>query len=171
MYYYKLKETKAKEYIILSKKEHEYEKMVKEWLLKHFELPEDGTFFAFTDIPEFTEDIIKANEAKLEELLNKTNNRLSKNNVESKKLIEDWKEYKQEKGFEVKESYTNVDTIMFLRSIFRKGSVSTIMDIGSSEVFAETSCPTKSSSVEEITLKEFNLKEIEISEKEEYKEE
>lgn len=165
-YYYKLKETKAKAYINLLKKEHEYEKMVKDWILKHFELPEDGTFFAFTDIPEFTDDIIEANEDKLKELLNKTNNRLSKTNPESKNLIDDWKEFKQNKGFAVKESYTNVDALMFLRNIFRKGSVSTIMDSDNNEVYVETSLPTKSMSVETITLKDFNLKEIEVSEKE-----
>lgn len=162
-YFYKLNEDYSKSVIEALDKMRDYDAMIIEWLKKHFEISEEFSFIQFIDIPEFTFDILQAND-NLKNLVNKTNNRLNQRNKNAKALIDDWKTFKQDHGYGVKEFYGKGTYAMKLRSIFMRGSVKPLIDRKNNLVYVATSEEANSKNISEIGLKEFNLKEIELLE-------
>lgn len=162
-YFYKLNEDYSKSVIEALDKMRDYDAMIIEWLKKHFEISEEFSFIQFIDIPEFTFDILQAND-NLKNLVNKTNNRLNQRNKNAKALIDDWKTFKQDHGYGVKEFYGKGTYVMKLRSIFMRGSVKPLIDRKNNLVYVATSEEANSKNISEIGLKEFNLKEIELLE-------
>lgn len=165
-YYYKADEQKSFEILRLIHKMHKHETAVLDWLKSKFEMPEDGTFNVFDEVPDFTDDILRDN-PHLKTLVNKTNNRLNKRNKESKELISDWQEYKKQQGLSVKGSYPRMSYVFTLRDLFRYGSISPLFDKENQVVYFKTSEQSNHEALEEITMKEYNLKEIELDESEE----
>lgn len=164
-YYYKLNEEYSKNVIEALNKMQDYDAMIIEWLKKHFEISEEFSFIQFIDIPEFTFDILQAND-NLKNLVNKTNNRLNQRNKEAKVLIDDWKTFKQDQGYGIREFHGKANYAMRIRSIFLRGSVKPLIDRKNNIVYVATSEQANSKNISEIGLKEFNLKEIELSEDE-----
>lgn len=162
-YFYKLNEEYSKSIIEALNKMQDYDAMIIEWLKKHFEISENFSFIQFSDIPEFTFDILHAND-NLKNLVNKTNNRLNQRNKEAKVLIDDWKTFKQDRGYGIREFHGKADYAMRIRSIFLRGSVKPLIDRKNNIVYIATSEQANSKNISEIGLKEFNLKEIELSE-------
>lgn len=162
-YYYKANEETSFEILRLINKKRKHENTVLDWLKIKFDIPENGTFTVFDEVPEFTEDILD-NNPHLRELVNKTNNRLNKRNKESKELIKDWQEYKEQHGLKLKGTPSRISYVFTLRNLFRNGSVSPLLDEENKVVYFRTSEQSKHESLEEITMKEYNLKEIELNE-------
>lgn len=163
MYYYQIKSSISKQLIQLKEKEHNYSKLVSSWLKKTFKITDDMQMKLFDDVPDLTDSIIEQNEW-VEPLLNKTNHRFNKRNDEAKRYIQDWIEYKKAHGYDKNDTENGVDQIMMVRDLFPSGSVSLLYDDNNGVVYAKTSDESNSSNVEPITLKEYNLKEIELVE-------
>lgn len=163
MYYYKIKPLISKQIIRLKERENNYSKLVSSWLKKTFKITDDMQMKLFDDVPDLTDSIIGQNEW-VEPLLNKTNYRFNKRNDEAKRYIQDWIEYKKAHGYDKNDTENGVDQIMMVRDLFPSGSVSLLYDNDNGFVYAKTSDESKSSNVEPITLKEYNLKEIDLLE-------
>lgn len=163
MYYYKIKPLISKQIIRLKERENNYSKLVSSWLKKTFKITDDMQMKLFDDVPDLTDSIIEQNEW-VEPLLNKTNYRFNKRNNEAKRYIQDWIEYKKAHGYDKNDAENGVDQIMMVRDLFPSGSVSLLYDNDNGFVYAKTSDESKSSNVEPITLKEYNLKEIDLLE-------
>lgn len=163
MYYYKIKPLISKQIIRLKERENNYSKLVSSWLKKTFKITDDMQMKLFDDVPDLTDSIIEQNEW-VEPLLNKTNYRFNKRNDEAKRYIQDWIEYKKAHDYDKNDAENGVDQIMMVRDLFPSGSVSLLYDNDNGFVYAKTSDESKSSNVEPITLKEFNLKEIDLLE-------
>ena len=163
MYYYKIKPLISKQNILLKERENNYSKLVSSWLKKTFKITDDMQMKLFDDVPDLTDSIIEQNEW-VEPLLNKTNYRFNKRNDEAKRYIQDWIEYKKAHGYDKNDAENGIDQIMMVRDLFPSGSVSLLYDNDNGFVYAKTSDESKSSNVEPITLKEYNLKEIDLLE-------
>lgn len=163
MYYYKIKPLISKQIIRLKERENNYSKLVSSWLKKTFKITDDMQMKLFDDVPDLTDSIIEQNEW-VEPLLNKTNYRFNKRNDEAKRYIQDWIEYKKAHGYDKNDAENGIDQIMMVRDLFPSGSVSLLYDNDNGFVYAKTSDESKSSNVEPITLKEYNLKEIDLLE-------
>lgn len=163
MYYYQIKSSISKQLIRLKEKEHNYSKLVSSWLKKIFKITDDMKMKLFDDVPDLTDSIIEHNEW-VEPLLNKTNYRFNKRHDEAKRYIQDWIECKKAHGYDKNDSENGIDQIMIVRDLFPSGSVSLLYDNDNGVVYAKTSDESNSSDVEPITLKEYNLKEIELVE-------
>lgn len=161
-YYYKFNKEYSESLIKVLKNMQDYDATIIKWLKKHFGISEEFSFISFNDIPEFTYEILQANDS-LKNLVNKTNNRLNQRNKEAKVLIDDWKSFKQERGYGIREFYGKADYVMRLRSVFPRGSVKPLIDRKNNDFYVATSEQANSKNVNEIELKEFNLKEIELS--------
>ena len=164
-YYYKANEQKSFEILRLEHKIKKHNKLVLEWLESKFNIPEDASYYPFVNEPEFTESILEHN-PHLRSMKNKTNNRLSKRNAEAKELIRDWKNFKKENNFVVKGLPPKIDYSMALRNIFPYGSIHPLFDKENKVVYFKTSEQSTHEALEEITMKEYNLKEIELDESE-----
>lgn len=163
MYYYKIKPSISKQIIRLKEKEDNYSKLVSSWLKKTFKITDDMQMRLFDDVPHLTDSIIEHNEW-VKPLLNKTNYRFNRRNDEAKRYIQDWIEYKKAHGYDKNDTGNEIDQIMIVRDLFPSGSVSLLYDNDNGFVYAKTSDESNSSNVEAITLKEYNLKEIELVE-------
>lgn len=161
MYYYKINSAISKQIIQLKEKERQYSKLVSSWLKKTFKITDDMQMKFFVDVPDLTSSIIQQNEW-VEPLLNKTNNRFNKRHDEAKRYIQDWIEHKKEHGYDKNDIENGVNQIMMVRELFPSGSVSLLYDNENGVVYAKTSKESNSSNVEPITLKEYNLKEIDL---------
>lgn len=162
MNYYKLTQEKTNEIFKILDRVREYEKCVMGWLRENFNISESGQFYPFNDVPRFTDSILRDN-PELKEITNKTNYKLNQRKKESKELINNWKEYKKRCGFKWDERYSRGDYVMQLRSMFPFGSVSPLIDKKNKEILLKASEESESENVIEITLKEYNLKEIELT--------
>lgn len=160
--YYKLSQEKTNEIIQILNKVREYDKCVMGWLRENFVIDESGQFYPFNDVPRFTDSILRDN-PELKEITNKTNYKLNQRRKESKELIKNWKEYKQQNGFKWDEQHSRGDYVIELRSMFPWGSVRPLIDREKKEILLKTSEVSESKNVIKITLKEYNLKEIELS--------
>lgn len=163
MYYYKIKPVISRNILRLKEQEHTYGKLVSDWLKKTFRITDDMQMKLFVDVPDLTDSIIEGNEW-VEPLLNKTNHRFNKRNDEAKRYIQDWIDYKKAHGFDKNEYFNSLDFAMVVRELFPSGSVSLLYEDENGVVYAKTSDESYSSNVEAITLKEYNLKEIELVE-------
>lgn len=143
MNYYKLTQEKTNEILKTLDKVAEYEKCIMDWLRENFVIDESGQFYPFNDVPIFTDSILRDN-PELKEITNKTNNKLNQRKKESKELIKNWKEYKNQRGFKWDELYSRGDYVIELRSMFPWGSVSPLVDRNKKEIFLETSEESKS---------------------------
>ena len=161
MYYYKINSAISKQIIQLKEKERQYSKLVSSWLKKTFKITDDMQMKFFVDVPDLTDSIIEQNEW-VEPLLNKTNYRFNKRHDEAKRYIQDWIEYKKAHGYDKNDIENGVNQIMMVRELFPSGSVSLLYDNENGVVYAKTSKEAKSSNGEPITLKEYNLKEIDL---------
>lgn len=161
MYYYKINSAISKQIIQLKEKERQYSKLVSSWLKKTFKITDDMQMKFFVDVPDLTDSIIEQNEW-VEPLLNKTNYRFNKRHDEAKRYIQDWIEYKKAHGYDKNDIENGVNQIMMVRELFPSGSVSLLYDNENGVVYAKTSKESNSSNVEPITLKEYNLKEIDL---------
>lgn len=161
MYYYKINSAISKQIIQLKEKEHQYSKLVSSWLKKTFKITDDMQMKLFDDVPDLTDSIIEQNEW-VEPLLNKTNYRFNKRNDEAKRYIQDWIEYKKAHGYDKNDTENGVDQMMIIRDLFPSGSVNLLYDNENGVVYAKTSDESNSSNVETMTLKEYNLKEIDL---------
>lgn len=163
-YYYKLDEEKSFQLLRLIRKMDKYKWLVIEWLENTIEMSEDDTFYVFEDIPMFTSDNIRKN-PQLDELINKTNDRLNQRNSDSKKLISDWHEFKKQSGYKPKESYDHSNYAWEVRRYFMTGAITPLIDKENKVVYFKTDEPTdQPECMEEITLREFNEKEVELEE-------
>lgn len=161
MYYYKINSAISKQIIQLKEKERQYSKLVSSWLKKTFKITDDMQMKFFVDVPDLTDSIIEQNEW-VEPLLNKTNYRFNKRHDEAKRYIQDWIEYKKAHGYDKNDIENGVNQIMMVRELFPSGSVSLLYDNENGVVYAKTSKESNSSNVEPITLKEYNLQEIDL---------
>lgn len=161
MYYYKINSAISKQIIQLKEKERQYSKLVSSWLKKTFKITDDMQMKFFVDVPDLTDSIIEQNEW-VEPLLNKTNYRFNKRHDEAKRYMQDWIEYKKAHGYDKNDIENGVNQIMMVRELFPSGSVSLLYDNENGVVYAKTSKESNSSNVEPITLKEYNLKEIDL---------
>ena len=166
-YYYKASEEFSKEFFELLEKINNYQEVVFQWHELHFDVDkENDEIYIFNDIPMFTHSFTRKN-IFLRELQNKSNERLSQRNTKAKELIKDWQNFKGNRGYKKMESYTRSDYAWMLRRYFFMGSISTVTDKKNNELYLKTSYENEGSNNEfiQITLREFNEKEIEMSEK------
>lgn len=161
MYYYKIQPNISKKILYLKKQENDYADVVLSWLKKTFKTTDDMQMKFFVDVPDLTSSIIQQNEW-VEPLLNKTNNRFNKRHDEAKRYIQDWIEHKKAHGYDKNDFENGFDQIMMVRELFPSGSVSLLYDNENGVVYSKTSKESNSSNVEPITLKEYNLKEIDL---------
>jgi len=166
-YYYKASEQFSKEIYEILEKIKVYKEVVYDWHSLNFNYDEEEVdIYIFDDVPMFTHSFVRNNPF-LKELQNKSNERLNQRNVKAKELIKDWQTFKESQGYKKKEFYTRSDYGWLLRRYFFMGAINTVKDRDNNEFYFKTDYEVENNNGEfiEITLREYNEKEIEVSER------